>query len=298
MSYSCVDNIPQSIFKAGSDMHKLMRIVDEATAEIDERRLRIEELRNKSALTGLHLSNAGTVVRARRRAENEPDSDYHKIIDLENLRQRASGSIPDIISSLEYISSEETKYYVDEGYKYGMPGVLRILVGGDETGFVVDNKFVYAIENHAAFGIRYSALYALYVLQSEILLKTQISENGRDNTSALDNLQVFHDLKNWLNIDQIGVGDGSEPGGVLRPPQQSDTGLQNEIARVGVSYFFNADGGRSYLGSFIPSLGITRVNEIAAFNPDGVLIGIYTFPAIQFSLAINNDIMITEDYHG
>jgi len=299
VSYSALlDKIPTSLFKSGSDMHKLLQLFFEGLDEVDTRFDQIKNLRDINNLTGLHLTNSGALVRARWREENELDVSYKTIIDLENMRTSASGSIPDILESLSFISNDLHKYTIHEGYEFGMPGVLRVALISGPSGFNPDNKYLYAIENHAALGMRYSILNELLTIGSAMILKTIIAQNGWDGTSVLDNLQVFHILKNWLNIQFIAVGNGAEPGGVWREAQQADIGLQNELIRVSISSIINADEGRSYIGTIPAQQSGILVNEIASFNDTGELVAIKSFPSIMLSDQINNDFMISEDYHA
>jgi hypothetical protein len=270
----------------------------EALDEISARIEQIRNLRDIYSLSGIHLTNAGKIVRARGRDLNESDASYKTIIDLENLRTSANGSIPDIIRSLNLISTELNKYTIHEGFTFGIPGVLRVKVPATAEGFLRDEKFLYAIENHNAPGLRYSVLNDMGILGAEMILKTVLSLNGWDNTVYLDNLQVFHAPLNNLNIHFIALGDGAEPGGILRPAEQNDTGLQNERIRVPVTVFNNPDGGRSYLGTILPEFGGFNINEIGAFNDENALVTVKAFPSIMLSDQINNDFMITEDYHA
>jgi hypothetical protein len=299
MSYNeLLNKIPTSLYKPGSDLHKLIQMDIEALDEISARIEQIRNLRDIDSLSGIHLTNAGKIVRARGRNLNESDASYKTIIDLENLRTSANGSIPDIIRSLNLISTPQSNYTIHEGFKFGLPGVLRVAVPATAAGFLLDEKFLYAIENHNAPGIRYSVLNDMGILGSEMILKTVFSLNGWDNTVYLDNLQVFHEPVNNLNIHFIALGDGAEPGGILRPAEQEDTALQSERIRVPVTVFNNPDGGCSYLGTILPEFGGFNINEIGAFNDENGLVTIKSFPSIMLSNQINNDFMITEDYHA
>jgi hypothetical protein len=293
-----LSKIPTSLFPKGSDLHKLVQMDIDALTEIYAVIEEIRNLRDINTLSGLHLTNSGKCVRARGRLQNESDDSYKTIIDLENLRTSSRGSIPDIIKSLTRISTPQSNYTIHEGFKFGLPGVLRVAVPATAAGFLLDEKFLYAIENHNAPGIRYSVLNDMGILGSEMILKTVFSLNGWDNTVYLDNLQVFHEPVNNLNIHFIALGDGAEPGGILRPAEQEDTALQSERIRVPVTVFNNPDGGRSYLGTILPEFGGFNINEIGAFNDENALVTVKAFPSIMLSDQINNDFMITEDYHA
>lgn len=299
MSYNdLLEKIPTSLFPSGSDLHKLLQIFFEGLDEIDGRLLQVKNLRDIDSLSGINLTKTGSLIRARCRELNESDGSYKTVIDLENRRTSASGSIPDILKSLSLISNNLAQYQIHEGFKFGLPGVLRVVLTGGTNGFAPDDKYLYAIENHAATGMRYSILNEFSLLGATMILKTIISQNGWDNTSLLDNLQVFHVQKNWLNIQDIAVGNGAEPGGILREAQQNDTGLQNELIRVSVSAIVNTDTGRSYLATISPQFGGINVNEVAGFNNTGDLVAIKSFPSLPLSDQINNDFMISEDYHA
>ena len=64
----------------------------------------------------------------------------------------------------------------------------------------------------------------------------------------------------------IAVGDGAEPGSILRPPEPGDTGLQNEVLRKEPLTFTDSDGFRTHQMTINTSeIPGTTINEIGIF---------------------------------
>ncbi|MCE9500935.1 MAG: phage tail protein, partial [Leptospira sp.] len=96
---------------------------------------------------------------------------------------------------------------------------------------------------------------------------------------------------------EIAFGDGGLISGEPREPEESDTGLQNEILRKLVIIQENPDGSREFIGILKQAeLVGNEINEIALFNEDGDLLFIRTFPTKQKDNLIIYDFVIKEEF--
>ncbi|WP_201028439.1 phage tail protein, partial [Leptospira weilii] len=96
---------------------------------------------------------------------------------------------------------------------------------------------------------------------------------------------------------EIAFGTGGIVSGSPRSPQDSDTGLQNEVFRKLVEIQNNPDGTRSFKATIKQSelIGM-NINEIGLFDEDGDLLFIKTFPSKPKDNLIVYDFIINEEF--
>ncbi|EMJ52052.1 hypothetical protein LEP1GSC013_3538 [Leptospira interrogans serovar Valbuzzi str. Duyster] len=154
------------------------------------------------------------------------------------------------------------------------PATIRVIFSGSIDSVVVSPEFNKAIAQIRAGGVRSIINYRFetstlsgrlygFALRSSIL----------DGTWPLNGFTILSGSNVGIQPYEIAFGTGGLESGILRPPQDSDTGLQNEVFRKLVEIQNNPEGTRSFKATIKQSELIGQsINEIGLFDEDGGLL--------------------------
>lgn len=178
------------------------------------------------------------------------------------------------------------------------PATIRVIFSGSIDSVVVSPEFNKAIAQIRAGGVRSIINYRFktstlsgrlygFALRSSIL----------DGTWSLNGFTILSGSNVGIQPYEIAFGIGGLESGILRPPQDTDTGLQNEVFRKLVEIQNNPEGTRSFKATIKQSELIGQsINEIGLFDEDGGLLFVKTFPSKPKDNLIVYDFIIKEEF--
>ncbi|MCR8649045.1 hypothetical protein [Leptospira interrogans] len=178
------------------------------------------------------------------------------------------------------------------------PATIRVIFSGSIDSVVVSPEFNKAIAQIRAGGVRSIINYRFetstlsgrlygFALRSSIL----------DGTWPLNGFTILSGSNVGIQPYEIAFGTGGLQSGIPRLPQDTDTGLQNEVFRKLVEIQNNPEGTRSFKATIKQSELIGQsINEIGLFDEDGGLLFVKTFPSKPKDNLIVYDFIINEEF--
>lgn len=176
------------------------------------------------------------------------------------------------------------------------PATLEVILIGLPEELEVIYEFNKAIFDIKAGGVKAIVSYRFNLPLSRMLTFSLPSGYLNANVS-LDGFWKLSGKKVKLIPFEIALGNGAEPGGILRAPEFTDTVLQNEVFRK--LAIITSDENENQIFSIIikpAELIGQRINEIALYNEDGGLMALASFPGkdkdqfTTFTFAFEEDI--------
>ncbi|EQA70369.1 hypothetical protein [Leptospira noguchii] len=178
------------------------------------------------------------------------------------------------------------------------PATIRVIFSGSIDTVVVSPEFNKAIAQIRAGGVRSIINYRFETSTlSGKLYGFALRSSMFDGTWPLNGFTILSGDKVGIQPYEIAFGTGGLISGIPRPPQDSDTGLQNEVFRKLAEIQNNPDGTRSFKTTIKQSELIGQsINELALFEEDGNLLFLKTFPSKPKDNLIVYDFVINEEF--
>lgn len=300
MSYSTLLRFPTSILNndPNSNLGRLIGLIATEIEEFSNALKTFVSIYSIIENSELMLDQIGKLVREQRL--NRSDVTYRKFIGIAIRKYLSRGdlkSISEIGAQLiegsgSLRSIEELAYLDSEAFLDGKerldglwplngsearPATIRITFVGSPNSLEVSPDFNSAIADIRAGGTKSEIVYQFQISFDSFLKKftRAILLDGTWDFSGKSLLSVPNVLP---NVIEIALGTGAEPGGVLRPPLETDVGLQNEILRKPAE-ILSLDVDRWEVGVrlFPGDAGGQKINEMALYDDDGQLVALASF---------------------
>lgn len=295
-----VNVFPASYFNRdlNSQNGKMFQVYARELKDLYDAAESLRTINDLNTQSGIVLDLIGENLRQRR---NGLDDDTYKIfLSIANAKRNAVGDIftlnevtnrivagyGSLFQILELCYQDGTRFLDGGSFLNGeyplsgslsQPATIEVILLGSPNELEVIFEFNKAIFDIKAGGIRAIVSYRFNIKLSSILT-FNIPSGTLDSSVNLDAFWFLSGSKINLIPFEIALGNGAEPGGIMREPEFDDTSLQNEIVRKLVTITSDTSGNRFFTIEIKPAELIgQRVNEIALYNEDGGLMALSSF---------------------
>ena len=280
------DLFPQTIFKDGSVVSAICDTKDESYSDLVLWNNQCEFLNVIDDMAGVNLDRLGVTLGVLR--EGVDDETYRLYLKVGIKRYSSRGDLASIEAIGRMLGASPLNI-VENGNGLRLDGTWKLdgtkkLDGQSRpaTFSYTKKESVYTqdetehigllLDAARAAGIKVITEFCWTLNTSQMYDYTQAYSGKLDGTWKLDGTFRLDPTKKIYTPNYIALGDGAEPGGVLRKPQIGDTGLQNEIIRKPVTgkqegnkLHFNITLGESELKN-------KNINELGLFRDSQVML--------------------------